>query len=142
LLGQVDKARRELELLQEQFPRHPEVANSLGYFLAEKGTDLDQAEQLVAISLSAEPGNGAYLDSMGWIHYRNGDLEKALDFMIQAVNVLPDDPVILEHLGMVLKGQGKNEEALGILQRSLAQGGDRERLTAVIRELESSPKNE
>lgn len=138
LLGQEGKARRELETLQKQFPRHPEVANSLGYFLAEKGTDLDRAEQLVAISLAAEPGNGAYLDSMGWIHYRNGNLEKALDFMIQAVNVLPDDPVILEHLGMVLKSQGKFVEALGILQRSLAQGGDQDRLTAVIAELKSS----
>ncbi|MFT7699783.1 MAG: tetratricopeptide (TPR) repeat protein, partial [Candidatus Krumholzibacteriia bacterium] len=112
LLGEEGRARRELETLQNQFPRHPEVANSLGYFLAEKGEDLEKAESLVAISLAAEPGNGAYLDSMGWIHYRNGELEKALDFMIQAVNVLPDDPVILEHLGMVLKGQGKREEAL------------------------------
>jgi len=142
LLGEEGRARRELEILQKQFPRHPEVANSLGYFLAEKGTDLDEAELLVAISLEAEPGNGAYLDSMGWIHYRNGNLEKALDFMIQAVNVLPDDPVILEHLGMVLKGQGKRIEALGILQRSLSQGGDKDRLTAAIAELESAIDND
>ncbi|MFT7700174.1 MAG: hypothetical protein ACI8S7_002014, partial [Candidatus Krumholzibacteriia bacterium] len=72
----------------------------------------------------------------------NGELEKALDFMIQAVNVLPDDPVILEHLGMVLKGQGKREEALGILQRSLVQGGDKERLTAVIDELQSAKNDD
>ena len=88
--------------------------------------------------LAAEPGNGAYLDSMGWIHYRNGNFERALDFMIQAVNVLPDDPVITEHLGMVLKAQGQAGEALDMLRRALALGGDRERLQAVIAELENA----
>lgn len=135
-LGEVDKARQDLEALHREYPRNPEVANSLGYFLAEKGVDLDQATVLVAQALEAEPGNGAFLDSMGWIHYRNGALEQALDYLIQAVNVLPEDPVILEHLGMVLSGQGKTVEALDLLRRALALGGDRERLEQVIGELE------
>jgi len=137
LLGEAGKARRDLEVLYDEYPRHAEVANSLGYFLAEKGVDLDQARELVAQALAAEPGNGAFLDSMGWIHYRNGDLEQALDFLIQAVNVLPDDPVILEHLGMVLKAQGKNIEARDVLRRALARGGDRDRLQPIVNELEA-----
>ncbi len=137
LLGQTTKARQALETLHEEFPRHPEVANSLGYFLAEKGVDLDQAAVLVKLALKAEPGNGAFLDSMGWIHYRNGELEQALDYLIQAVNVLPDDPVILEHLGMVLKDQGEDLQALDLMKRALARGGDRERIEAVIQDLEA-----
>ncbi len=137
LKGEEVRARLDLETLNREFPSHPEIANSLGYFLAERGVDLEWAEELVALSLAAEPGNGAYLDSMGWIMYRNGDLEKALDYLIQAVNVLPDDPVILEHLGMILQGQEKKVEALDVLRRALAQGGDQDRLQGVIDKLES-----
>ena len=137
-LDELDKARADLETLHREFPDHPEVANSLGYFLAEKGLDLDFAAELVTSALAAEPGNGAFLDSMGWIHFRNGNLEQALDYMIQAVNVLPDDPVILEHLGMVLKAQGKPAEALDVLRRALARGGDQERLQTLITELEAA----
>lgn len=137
LQGQDAEARRDLETLHREYPRHPDVANSLGYFLAEKGVDLELAAELVTMALEAEPGNAAFLDSMGWIHYRRGDLEQALDYLIQAVNVLPDDPVILEHLGLVLTGQGKKAEALDVLQRALLRGGDRERLQKAISDLES-----
>ena len=136
-LDELKKARQDLETLHQEFPDRPEVSNSLGYFLAEKGLDLDFAAELVTEALTAEPGNGAFLDSMGWIHFRTGNLEQALDYMIQAVNVLPDDPVILEHLGMVLKAQGKPTEALDVLRRSLAMGGDKVRLQTLIDELES-----
>lgn len=135
--GEEVKARKDLETLNAEYPGHPEIANSLGYFLAEKGLELDKAQVLVEQALAAEPGNGAYLDSMGWIYYRKGDLEPALDYLIRAVNVLPDDPVILEHLGMILQGQGKKVEALDVLRRALAQGGDQVRLQRAIDQLEA-----
>ena len=131
-MGEPVKARQVLEKLSADFPRHPEVANSLGYFLAEKGEDLDKALLLVQVALDAQPGNGAFLDSMGWTLYRLGRTEAAFDYMIQAVNVLPDDPVILEHLGMVMMELGQLDEAIGMLQRSLAMGGDRVRIEAVL----------
>jgi tetratricopeptide (TPR) repeat protein len=135
--GEEAQARFDLELLRREFPDDPEVANSLGYFLAEKGTDLDLAEGLIREALAVEPGNGAYLDSLGWVMYRNGRLEEAFDYLIQAVNVLPDDPVILEHLGMVLAGLGQDTEAVEVLRRSLARGGDADRIGALIEELEN-----
>lgn len=135
-MGESGKARSVLEELLEEFPGNPEVANSLGYYLAEKGEDLERAERLIRIALAAQPGNGAYLDSLGWVLHRQGRTEAALDHMIQAVNVLPDDPVILEHLGMVLLALGQQQEARDMLQRALALGGDRARLEAVLAGLE------
>lgn len=138
-MGEPGKAQVVLENLLKEFPDNPEVTNSLGYFLAEKGEDLERAEKLIRIALTAEPGNGAFLDSMGWVLHRLGRSEAALDYMIQAVNVLPDDPVILEHLGMVLLSLGQEQEARGMLQRSLAMGGDRARLEAVLAGLGKDP---
>jgi len=141
VLGKTDRARRDLETLNKEFPGDPEIANSLGYFLAEKGVDLEQAEDLVKSALIAEPGNGAFLDSLGWIYYRRGDTERALDHLIQAVNVMPDDPVILEHLGMVLRRQGKDTEALDVFERALAEGGDAVRLRELIKGLQEEARD-
>jgi len=136
-LGQDAEARDDLERLQREFSDNAEVANTLGYYLAEKAVDLDRAEALVRQALTKDPGNGAYLDSLGWVLYRQGRFEGALDYLIQAVNVLPEDPVILEHLGMVLKAGGQAAEALDVLRRALGLGADAERVQAVIREIES-----
>ena len=135
-LGEDAPAREDLETLAREFPDDAEVANTLGYWLAEKATDLDRAEKLVRQALAKDAGNGAYLDSLGWVLYRQGRFEAALDNLIQAVNVLPEDPVILEHLGMVLKAGGQRDQALDVLRRSLTFGGDQKRIAAVIRELE------
>jgi Flp pilus assembly protein TadD len=136
--GEEQKARNALEVLRREYPEDPEVANSLGYFLAEKGKDLDLAEGLIKEALSVDPGNGAYLDSLGWVMYRKGHMEDAFDYLIKAVNVLPDDPVILEHLGMVLKEQGQFAEAVDVLKRALARGGDSDRISLLISEIEEA----
>jgi len=136
--GETDQARFALELLRREFPDDPEVANSFGYFLAEKGQDLELAEGLVREALAADPGNGAYLDSLGWVMYRNGRFEEAFDYLIQAVNVLPDDPVILEHLGIVLKNQGQLTESREVLQRALNMGGDSSRINDLITDIDKT----
>lgn len=136
-LGEDVEAREDLERLRREFPGNAEVANTLGYFLAEKSLDLVRAEAMIREALAADPGNGAYLDSLGWALYRQGRFEDALDYLIQAVNALPEDPVILEHLGMVLKAGGKRQEALDVLRRALSFGGDAKRLQAEIAQLET-----
>ena len=83
-------------------------------------------------ALAAEPNNGAYLDSLGWVFYRRGEYEDAFDYLVQAVNMLPEDPVVLEHLGHALRAMGRHREAQQSYERALANGGDRERLEAAI----------
>lgn len=135
--GQDAEARDDLEQLRREYPDNAEVANSLGYYLAEKAVDLDRAEKMIRQALVADTGNGAYLDSLGWVLYRQGRFEDALDALIQAVNVLPEDPVILEHLGMALKAAGKPVEAAEALRRALGFGGDAKRLQTALKDLEA-----
>lgn len=137
-LGDGVMARAVLEELNQKFPDDPEVANSLGYYLAEKGTDLEFAFTLIEQALKTGPGTGAYLDSMGWVLYQMGKNDDAFDYMIQAVNVLPDDPIILEHLGMVLLKMGQTAESEEMLRRALMLGGDKDRLEAQLNQLQSS----
>ncbi len=134
-MGDMENARAVLTGLMEEYPDDPEVANSLGYFLAEKGVDLDYAHELISLALEANPGTGAYLDSMGWVLYQQGKNDDAFDYMIKAVNVLPDDPVILEHLGLVLMEMGQHTEAEEMLRRAMILGGDKDRLEGLLNKM-------
>jgi tetratricopeptide (TPR) repeat protein len=133
--GKLDDARRTLRGLQKEYPDDPDVANSYGYFLAELGEDLEVAERLIKQALRAEPDNGAYLDSLGWVYFQQGRYAEAFDKLVEAANQRGDDPVILEHLGRTLQRLGRPGEALSMLRRALAAGGDPEALEPLIAEL-------
>jgi tetratricopeptide (TPR) repeat protein len=79
-----------------------EPYNYLGYMWAEQNTHLDEAEDAVKRALQLDPDNGAYLDSMAWVEYRQGKYDQALEHLKRALENLPrEDAVIFEHLGDV-----------------------------------------
>ncbi len=138
--GDPEAAGRTLEKLRLEYPDDPEVANALGYFLAEQGVQLTRAENLIREALKAHPGEGAFIDSLGWVLFQQGFYQAAFDQLVQAANALPDDPVILEHLGLVLRALEQPAEALRVLKHALAVGADPARISGVIEELENEDR--
>jgi tetratricopeptide (TPR) repeat protein len=134
-MGRTEEAQAVLRTLQAEYPDDPEVANNLGYLLAELGQDLQLAEQLVRQAMRSDPENAAYLDSLGWVFYQRGEYAEAFEWLVAAVNQRPDDPLILEHLGLTLKNLGRFAEATDMLRRARQRGGDPERLDALLEEL-------
>ena len=101
--GLFDKAA---ELFRKAIAMDPanaaEPYNYLGYMWAEQNMHLDEAEDAVKRALQLDPGNGAYLDSMAWVQFRQGKFDQALENLQRAIQNLPrEDPVVLEHLGDV-----------------------------------------
>jgi len=129
------EARATLETLRGEFPDDPTVANSLGYFLAERGVELPRAETLVRAALARQPENPFYLDSLGWIAFRRGDFPAAFDLLVQAANAAPGQPEILEHLGLTLQALGRVDEAARVLRQALDAGADKARIDARLRSL-------
>ena len=84
--------------------------NALGYSFADRNIRLNEAIQLIEKALSFSPNDHYMLDSLGWAHYRKGNLDKALNYLQQAYNV-NQDPEIAAHLGEVLWKKGKQNEA-------------------------------
>jgi tetratricopeptide (TPR) repeat protein len=79
-----------------------ESYNFLGYMWAEQNMHLEEAEDAVKRALQLDPENGAYLDSMAWVQYRQGKFDQALENLQRALqNLSREDPVVLEHLGDV-----------------------------------------
>jgi tetratricopeptide (TPR) repeat protein len=136
--GRRRPAAATLEQLLELSPDSPEYLNFYGYLLAEDGRELGRARSMIDRALEAEPDNGAYIDSLGWVLYQQGDLEGALEQLIRAVNIVGDDPVVLEHLGDCLRDLGKVEEARRTYERALGAGAPEDRIRPRLEGLEAS----
>jgi len=110
-----------LELLETD-PDDATVANYLGYLWAEREVRLDEALELVNLAVSVDPENAAYLDSLGWVHYRLGALDEAEFWLRRAIEFNDGDGTLLAHLGEVLVARGETDEGIRFLRLGLDLG--------------------
>jgi tetratricopeptide (TPR) repeat protein len=108
------EAEAELRAILDHDPDHAAACNDLGYHLADRGRNLEEAERLVRRAVArdrldrrrageAEPDNPAYLDSLAWVLFRRDKLPEARA-LLQRVSLVPEgaaDPVVWDHLGDV-----------------------------------------
>jgi tetratricopeptide (TPR) repeat protein len=95
-------------------PQDDGAMNYLGYMMADRNVRLDEAYQLIQKAVDMKPDNGAYLDSLGWVYFRQGKLTEAEDSLMKAI-ARPDtgqDPTVHEHLGEVYYKLGKTKDAI------------------------------
>ena len=97
-VGRSEEGERHLARYLSANPDSAEALNYLAYMWAERGVNLDQAGVYIAKALAQDPDNGAYLDTQGWIHYKQGDYPNAVKRLKQALRRLGDDPAVLAHL--------------------------------------------
>jgi tetratricopeptide (TPR) repeat protein len=105
-------------------PKNADALNSLGYLLAERGQRLDESVSFVERALALEPGNPAYLDSLGWAYYKQGRMELAEPPLREASEKLPAVSIIQDHFGDLLSRRGSHQEAIEAWQRALDGDGD------------------
>ena len=117
--GRYDEALRRVVPLYNRSSDSASLANFYGYLLAEKGESLDLAEKLVAKALAKEPENGYFLDSLGWIRFKQGDSRAALDILLTAAEKAGDDPVIWEHIGDAYAALEERAKARDAYRKSL-----------------------
>ena len=109
--------RRALELN----PGQPQVLNYLGYSLVEKQIKLDEALAMIEEAVEATNSESGYIvDSLGWVLYRLGRYDEAVGHMERAVELMPVDPVVNDHLGDVYWAVGRDREAQFQWMRALS----------------------
>jgi len=116
LYGEADRQPEALGYMEQVLAKNPEHAGALnyvGYSLAERGQDLDKAEQLVRAALKERPDDGYIVDSLGWVYYvrarqllqagqttaGHAALDRSIKELERAAVLTGGDPVISEHLG-------------------------------------------
>jgi predicted Zn-dependent protease len=73
---------------------------------------LDEAYKMIQKAVDLEPNSGAYLDSLGWVYFRQGKLEDAERILVRAVDLTGQDPTVHDHLGDVYMKLGKTQDAI------------------------------
>ncbi len=118
--GQIDSAVTAFEEILAHNPDHAPSLNYLGYTLADHGLRLEYARELIARAVELQPGNAAYLDSYGWVFYRLGSYDSAVQYLSAAAE-LDSDPVIYDHLGDAYRAVGELDKAREWWQKALDQ---------------------
>jgi len=126
-LQRLDVMEKELRRLIQIKPDFAQAYNALGYSLADHNMRLDEARSLIETALTLSPNDYFILDSMGWVQYRLGKLDKAADYLRRAYTA-QTDPEIAAHLGEVLWQQGKHDEAVKTWEEALREHPDNESL--------------
>jgi tetratricopeptide (TPR) repeat protein len=107
------KAITQLEELYKIVPDDPGVNNDLGYTYADMGIHLKKAESMIRMAIAERPREAAYLDSLGWVLYKQDKALEGLPYLRRAVRLHrePPDPILLDHLGDALYRTDNKEEA-------------------------------
>ena len=104
-------AEDAFETALELKPEQPYVMNYLAYSWVEQQTNLTKAQAMLRRAVEQRPEDGFIVDSLGWVYYRLGVYEKAVEYLERAVALRPSDPVINDHLGDAYWKVGRRREA-------------------------------
>ena len=129
-LGRVDWLERDLQAVLADDPENPQALNALGYTWADHNLNLDLALEYIERAHAQMPDDAAVIDSLGWAHYRLGNLEKAEALLRQAFSLQPQGEIVA-HLVEVLWVQGRHEEARKIYREAVDRFPDDEFLNRV-----------
>ena len=116
-----EKSEAKFRELLKLDPENAGALNYLGYMFADRSVNLEEAHGLIQRALDQEPNNGAYLDSLGWVYYRQDKLDLAVKFLERSLEQHGDDPVIHTHLGDAYFKQGRVSEAKRHWSRGLEE---------------------
>ena len=124
--------RRSLELR----PDEPRVLNYLGYSLLEKQIKLDEALAMIEKAVEGSPDSGYIIDSLAWGLYRLERYEEAVPHIERAVELMPLDPVVNDHVGDIYWAVGRKREAEFQWSRALSFDPEEEDAERIRKKLE------
>jgi tetratricopeptide (TPR) repeat protein len=133
-LDRLDEVESQLTRLIELKPDNPQALNALGYTLVDRTPRTAEGLKLIEKALTLAPEDPSILDSMGWAHFRMGNLGDSEKYLRRALADHPD-PEIAAHLGEVLWAKGERDRAKEVWQSQLKETPDNALLLETVRRL-------
>ena len=93
--------------------------NYLSYSMAIRNEDLNKALLFINDALKVDPNNGFFLDTLGWIQFKNKQYDLAIKTLQRAIGIQPNSSEIMDHLGDCYLKVGRIKEAIFEWQRAL-----------------------
>ncbi len=129
--GDVAMFESDLRILISDEPENAHALNALGYYFADENINLDEAQELLEKANRLLPQDPAIMDSLGWLYYRQGKLEDAVQ-LLEAAHDLLADPEIAGHLGEALWVAGQQDTARAVWDKALAESPQDDKLKSVV----------
>jgi predicted Zn-dependent protease len=99
------------------------VLNNYSYYLSERGVNLDKAKKLSQVTIKLEPENANYLDTYGWILYRNNEINEAKKYIEKAIQYSgAANYEIISHYAEIMLKLGDKASALKYFEISKKLG--------------------
>jgi len=118
-------------------PDFAEALNYLGYMLADRGEQLPRARALIERAVQLEPKNGAYLDSLAWVLFKQNQPQVALPWVLKAMQYSPEpDATVLDHLGEVYMALHQADKAVEAWKKSISIDSDPDERARVKKKLD------
>ncbi len=117
-LDNLTQAEADLRLVINEDPKNYHALNALGYTLADRTDRYQEALELIEKAVALAPDEPAIVDSLGWAHYRLGNLELAAEHLKRAYELSHGDAEVAAHYGTVLWEQGKRKEAQALWEKA------------------------
>jgi len=125
-LGLLDQALDLYTTAVKAFPENTDLRYARGLYAADSG-DIDLAVDDFKLILSTDPENADALNALGYTLADQTDrYQEAMDYILKAHRLKPDNPAILDSLGWVLYRLGKYQEALKYLHKAAIANPDAE----------------
>jgi tetratricopeptide (TPR) repeat protein len=130
----LDKAQEFYEKVLKINPNFPPAANNLAYLYAERGGNIDVALNLAQKAKEQAPDDPNISDTLGWIYYKKNVPGRAVVYLKEAAEKLPNQELIRYHLGMAYFKNGNRDLAIKELNQALKidpkfQGADEAKAT-------------
>ncbi len=93
--------------------------NNLAYRYAEKDERLNEALKLAQGAKERNPNDPGITDTLGWVYYKKGLYDNAINKFLSSVKDLPDNATVHYHLGMAYFKKGETDGAKTALERAL-----------------------
>ncbi len=131
-----DEAEAQFEKILETEPDSASALNYLGYMLADQDRRLEESLEYVKRAVAQDPYNGAYLDSLGWVYFKMGELDLAEESLLKAIDSLRLTGVVYDHLGDLYFRKGNREQAIEFWRKALEQDDDELEKNEVAQKIE------
>jgi tetratricopeptide (TPR) repeat protein len=141
--GAWDRAVNEFRKLLVKDPENAAALNYLGYMFADRGVHLEEARTMLSKAVEIDPTSGAFQDSLGWVYFRLGQLDRAEKYLSEALRLDPFDATVNEHVGDLFRVRGDKVRAAEAYRQALTlrpeEEGQKERIEKKLAEVTGAP---
>ncbi len=136
--GDIAQMEKLLRQIIERQPDYYHARNALGYSMADRGVNLEEAKSEIEAALRYAPDDPFILDSKAWVEFRMGNKREAAQ-ILEKVFAKQHDAEIAAHYGEVLWSLGEQDKALSVWREGLKSEPDNNTLKQTLKRLGVQP---